>query len=30
VGQHTDEVLSDVLGYDTNKLDALRKAGALG
>ena len=30
VGQHTDEVLREVLGYDDDKLAALRDAGALG
>ena len=30
VGQHTDEVLSDVLGYDAERIAALRRAGALG
>ena len=30
VGQHTLEVLRDVLGYDDSQLDALRCAGALG
>jgi crotonobetainyl-CoA:carnitine CoA-transferase CaiB-like acyl-CoA transferase len=30
VGQHTDEVLHDVLGYDEARLAALREAGALG
>jgi crotonobetainyl-CoA:carnitine CoA-transferase CaiB-like acyl-CoA transferase len=30
VGQHTDEVLSSVLGYDANRIEALRGAGALG
>ncbi len=30
VGQHTDEVLADVLGYDQTKVTALRDAGALG
>jgi crotonobetainyl-CoA:carnitine CoA-transferase CaiB-like acyl-CoA transferase len=29
VGQHTDEVLSEVLGYDADKLGALRATGAL-
>ena len=29
-GQHTDEILSDVLGYDADKVAALRAAGALG
>lgn len=30
VGQHTDEVLTDVLGYDGDRVAALRDAGALG
>ena len=30
VGQHTDEVLKDVLGYDETQLAALRDAGAFG
>ena len=30
LGQHTDEVLRDVLGYDEARLGALREAGALG
>jgi crotonobetainyl-CoA:carnitine CoA-transferase CaiB-like acyl-CoA transferase len=30
VGEHTDEVLRDVLGYDDRHADALREAGALG
>jgi crotonobetainyl-CoA:carnitine CoA-transferase CaiB-like acyl-CoA transferase len=30
VGQHTDAVLHDVLGYDDARVDALRAAGALG
>jgi crotonobetainyl-CoA:carnitine CoA-transferase CaiB-like acyl-CoA transferase len=29
VGQHTDEVLSEVLGYDAQRLEALRATGAL-
>ncbi|MGE0768910.1 MAG: CaiB/BaiF CoA transferase family protein [Hyphomicrobiaceae bacterium] len=29
-GQHTDEVLSEVLGYDGEKLAGLRKAGVVG
>ena len=29
-GQHTDEVLREVLGYDDQRLSALRSAGALG
>jgi crotonobetainyl-CoA:carnitine CoA-transferase CaiB-like acyl-CoA transferase len=30
VGQHTDEVLRDVLGYDDERIAALRATGALG
>ena len=30
VGQHTDEVLTEVLGYDGDRVGALRSAGALG
>jgi len=30
VGQHTDEVLSSVLGYDAAKIAKLRETGALG
>ncbi|MFN8016668.1 MAG: CoA transferase [Acidimicrobiales bacterium] len=30
VGQHTDEVLHDLLGYDDAKVAALRESGALG
>jgi crotonobetainyl-CoA:carnitine CoA-transferase CaiB-like acyl-CoA transferase len=30
LGQHTDAVLADVLGYDAARIDALRAAGALG
>ena len=30
VGQHTDEILHDVLGYDDDKIAALREAKALG
>jgi crotonobetainyl-CoA:carnitine CoA-transferase CaiB-like acyl-CoA transferase len=30
VGQHTDEVLAAVLGYDEDKVAALRESGALG
>ena len=30
VGEHSDEVLSRVLGYDTARIAALRKTGALG
>ena len=29
LGQHTDDVLSDVLGYDTERLSRLREAGAV-
>jgi crotonobetainyl-CoA:carnitine CoA-transferase CaiB-like acyl-CoA transferase len=29
-GQHTDEILGDVLGYDAERIAALRDAGALG
>ena len=29
-GQHTEDVLRDVLGYDTDRIDALRSTGALG
>ncbi|TVR26239.1 MAG: CoA transferase [Ilumatobacter sp.] len=29
-GQHTDEILADVLGYDTDRIEALRRAGAFG
>ncbi len=29
-GQHTDEVLAEVLGYDEQRIDELRAAGALG
>jgi crotonobetainyl-CoA:carnitine CoA-transferase CaiB-like acyl-CoA transferase len=29
VGQHTDEVLGGLLGYDRAALDALRKAGVI-
>ena len=28
-GQHTDEVLGGLLGYDRGTLDGLRKAGAI-
>jgi len=28
-GQHTDEVLTDILGYDRPAIDALRRAGAV-
>lgn len=30
VGQHTDEVLRDVLGYDDGRIEAMRSSGALG
>jgi crotonobetainyl-CoA:carnitine CoA-transferase CaiB-like acyl-CoA transferase len=30
VGEHTDEVLSDVLGYDASRIEQLRGDGALG
>ncbi len=30
VGEHSEEVLSTVLGYDADRIEALRKAGALG
>ena len=30
VGQHTDEVLADVLGYDASRISELREGGALG
>jgi crotonobetainyl-CoA:carnitine CoA-transferase CaiB-like acyl-CoA transferase len=30
VGQHSDEVLTDVLGYDAERLAAVRATGALG
>ncbi|MCU1351921.1 MAG: L-carnitine dehydratase/bile acid-inducible protein [Acidimicrobiales bacterium] len=30
VGEHTDEVLSEVLGYDADRIAKLREAGALG
>lgn len=30
VGEHTDDVLRDVLGYDPGHIDALRAEGALG
>jgi crotonobetainyl-CoA:carnitine CoA-transferase CaiB-like acyl-CoA transferase len=29
-GQHTDEVLREVLGYDAERIGELRSAGALG
>ncbi|MGF1599897.1 MAG: CaiB/BaiF CoA transferase family protein [Acidimicrobiales bacterium] len=30
LGQHTDEVLESILGYDRNRIDELRRSGALG
>ena len=30
IGQHTDEVLSSVLGYDAAKIAKLRETGVLG
>ncbi len=30
VGQHSERVLKDVLGYDDEKIARLRRAGALG
>jgi len=30
VGQHTQEVLGEVLGYDAERIESLRKGGALG
>jgi crotonobetainyl-CoA:carnitine CoA-transferase CaiB-like acyl-CoA transferase len=30
VGEHTDEVLADVLGYDASRVERLREGGALG
>jgi crotonobetainyl-CoA:carnitine CoA-transferase CaiB-like acyl-CoA transferase len=30
VGEHTDEVLHDLLGYDGERVAALRRSGALG
>jgi crotonobetainyl-CoA:carnitine CoA-transferase CaiB-like acyl-CoA transferase len=30
VGEHTDEVLGEVLGYEPDRIEALRAAGALG
>jgi crotonobetainyl-CoA:carnitine CoA-transferase CaiB-like acyl-CoA transferase len=29
LGEHTGEVLADVLGYDAARIDTLRKAGAI-
>ncbi|MDP1566373.1 MAG: hypothetical protein Q8L91_08945, partial [Polaromonas sp.] len=30
LGQHTQEILQGVLGYDAKKISALRESGALG
>ena len=30
VGEHTDEILADVLGYDATRIAALRESGGLG
>ena len=30
LGEHTDEILRDVLGYDDNQLDQVRRSGAIG
>jgi hypothetical protein len=30
VGEHTLEILRDVLGYDDEKVEGLRRAGGLG
>jgi crotonobetainyl-CoA:carnitine CoA-transferase CaiB-like acyl-CoA transferase len=30
VGQHTDEVIQAVLGYDASRVAALRESGAFG
>ena len=30
MGEHTDAVLRDVLGYDAERIQGLRDAGALG
>ena len=30
VGEHTDDVMGDVLGYDADRIAALREAGAFG
>jgi crotonobetainyl-CoA:carnitine CoA-transferase CaiB-like acyl-CoA transferase len=30
VGEHTDEILADVLGYDAARVAQLRESGALG
>ncbi len=29
-GQHNDEILADVLGYDADRISSLHDAGALG
>jgi crotonobetainyl-CoA:carnitine CoA-transferase CaiB-like acyl-CoA transferase len=29
-GEHAEEILRDVLGYDTDRVDLLRESGALG
>jgi crotonobetainyl-CoA:carnitine CoA-transferase CaiB-like acyl-CoA transferase len=30
VGEHTDQILAEVLGYDAERIETLRKAGVLG
>jgi crotonobetainyl-CoA:carnitine CoA-transferase CaiB-like acyl-CoA transferase len=30
LGEHTDEVLRNTLGYDAERIAALRKSGAIG